>query len=188
MTKRSAGEVQIINAAKHLFLTKGYHRVSTTEIIKEAGVAKGTLYHHFPSKDHLAVAVIGEILKDEIDAFLSIDFTREDSQKRLTDFLFHLAKDARKREGSMMLLFQLTTAITNEDASLELENVISEMFMETISFGEQLGITDENLLNVFLALIDGFVIHVWLRPKYYTDAKIMGFIKAALSLLPKEVE
>lgn len=188
MRERSHGEKQIIEAAKRLFLMKGFHQVSTSEIIKEAQVAKGTLYHHFPSKQHLAVAVVGEILEEEILTLSGIDFTQGDPWASFADYLYQLGLQARKRESSVMLLFQLTTAITDEDASTSLEEIINNLFMETSTLGQVLGLVKQDLMNVFLALIDGFVVHVWLRPHYYDDDRIRSFVNAIISLFSDEVK
>src|SRR5437773_11182360 len=43
---------RVLRAASRSFLRHGYH-TSVEEIARRAGVAKQTLYHHFPSKDQL---------------------------------------------------------------------------------------------------------------------------------------
>jgi len=47
MTKKDA----IIDAATRLFATKGYNETSTAEVAREAGVAQGTLFYHFKTKE-----------------------------------------------------------------------------------------------------------------------------------------
>jgi AcrR family transcriptional regulator len=49
---------RILEAAGRLFLRNGYRAVGVDTIIAEAGVAKMTLYAHFPSKDDLIVAYL----------------------------------------------------------------------------------------------------------------------------------
>ncbi|HET8714102.1 MAG TPA: TetR/AcrR family transcriptional regulator [Gemmatimonadales bacterium] len=44
---------RLIRAALELFTTKGYHVTTTAQIAKKAGVAEGTIYKHFSSKQHL---------------------------------------------------------------------------------------------------------------------------------------
>jgi AcrR family transcriptional regulator len=44
---------QIMNAALKLFVENGFHGTSTAEIAKTAGVATGTLFHHFKTKQEL---------------------------------------------------------------------------------------------------------------------------------------
>jgi AcrR family transcriptional regulator len=49
---------RILSTAYYLFCHEGVRAVGIDRIISEAGVAKVTLYRHFPSKDDLALAVI----------------------------------------------------------------------------------------------------------------------------------
>ena len=44
---------EILDAAQELFFTKGYKQTSIESIIKKIGVAKGTIYYYFKSKEDL---------------------------------------------------------------------------------------------------------------------------------------
>lgn len=46
-----------MDAAEEVFIEKGYHDVSMDEIAAQAGIAKGTLYLHFPGKKDLVFAL-----------------------------------------------------------------------------------------------------------------------------------
>ena len=43
----------MIDAARRLFIKRDYGEVSTADVLREAGVSRGALYHHFPSKREL---------------------------------------------------------------------------------------------------------------------------------------
>ena len=45
----------IVETACRLFYTQGYNLTGINQIIEEAGVAKASLYYHFPSKEDLCV-------------------------------------------------------------------------------------------------------------------------------------
>ncbi|MGE5190503.1 MAG: TetR/AcrR family transcriptional regulator [Gemmatimonadota bacterium] len=57
-TKRRAA---ILSAASRLFAEKGYVDTTTSEIACAAGVAEGTLYHHFDSKDGIFLTIFDEM-------------------------------------------------------------------------------------------------------------------------------
>jgi len=44
---------RLVRAALELFTAQGYHVTTTPEIARKAGVAEGTIYRHFDSKEHL---------------------------------------------------------------------------------------------------------------------------------------
>jgi AcrR family transcriptional regulator len=48
--RRSQRKTQILAAARKVFSVKGYHACSISDILEEAGVARGTFYLYFPSK------------------------------------------------------------------------------------------------------------------------------------------
>lgn len=48
----------LIDTALHLFLKEGFHATGIDRILKEAGVAKMTLYNHFKSKEELVLAAL----------------------------------------------------------------------------------------------------------------------------------
>jgi len=49
---------RILDSAYELFAQRGVRAVGVDEVIHRAGVAKATLYRHFPSKDDLALAFL----------------------------------------------------------------------------------------------------------------------------------
>ncbi len=49
---------RILEAAMHLFWEKGYGSTSVADILARAGVNSGSLYHYFPGKQDLLVAVL----------------------------------------------------------------------------------------------------------------------------------
>ena len=56
--KHALVKEHIIKTASNLFYTKGYNSTGINEIIKEAGIAKATLYNHFKSKEEVCIAYL----------------------------------------------------------------------------------------------------------------------------------
>ena len=58
---------RLISTARRLFAEKGFAATSTEEILSEAAVSRGALYHHFPSKTDLFRAAFEQV-EDELTA------------------------------------------------------------------------------------------------------------------------
>ncbi len=54
---------EILDTAQKLFYTQGYENTSIQSIIDEIGIAKGTFYHHYDSKQALLDALVMHILE-----------------------------------------------------------------------------------------------------------------------------
>jgi TetR/AcrR family transcriptional repressor of nem operon len=57
MGKITAKE-KLLDAAEALMLSEGYSQTSVDSVCDDAGVTKGSLYHHFKTKEDLGVAVL----------------------------------------------------------------------------------------------------------------------------------
>lgn len=53
-----ARKQEILDAAEALFARKGFDETSTGDILEAVGIARGTLYYHFKSKEDILDAVI----------------------------------------------------------------------------------------------------------------------------------
>ncbi|MFJ5233291.1 ScbR family autoregulator-binding transcription factor [Kitasatospora sp. NPDC088391] len=61
MTKQERGirsRRAILEAAAEVFDLRGYDAAGTNEILARTGLTRGALYHHFPSKEAIALAVL----------------------------------------------------------------------------------------------------------------------------------
>lgn len=59
---------EILDAADELFFQKGFDGTSTNDILEKVGIARGTLYHHFKSKEDIMDALINRYKVRMLDA------------------------------------------------------------------------------------------------------------------------
>ena len=52
---------RILQAALQIFAQKGYHRALVDDIVHASGTSKGAVYHHFPNKEALFLALVDEL-------------------------------------------------------------------------------------------------------------------------------
>ena len=60
ITKGERTRAVVLDVAKNLFVSKGYHGTSMREIADEAGLALGGIYNHFGNKEDIFVGVLME--------------------------------------------------------------------------------------------------------------------------------
>lgn len=71
-TKKINKKQKLLDSALTLFVNQGIDATSTASIAKHAGVANGTLFHHFSSKEELVLTLYKIIKQDfatQIEAF-----------------------------------------------------------------------------------------------------------------------
>ncbi len=56
---------QILDAAAAVFAEKGFHRATTKEIARTAGVSEGTIYNYFDSKADLLIGIMARLAELE---------------------------------------------------------------------------------------------------------------------------
>ncbi|HYE90905.1 MAG TPA: TetR/AcrR family transcriptional regulator [Terriglobales bacterium] len=51
---------RILGAALEVFAGKGYHRAIVDDIVRASGTSKGAVYHHFPNKEAVFLALVDD--------------------------------------------------------------------------------------------------------------------------------
>ena len=68
MKKGERRKQELLRTAYEMFITKGYENTSVDDIINAAGIAKGTYYYYFETKEAMLEEVIGMMIEAEADA------------------------------------------------------------------------------------------------------------------------
>ena len=62
--EKRARELEILKAARELFLAKGFRETTLDEIAHAAEFGKGTLYNYFSSKEELFLGILRQALEE----------------------------------------------------------------------------------------------------------------------------
>jgi AcrR family transcriptional regulator len=96
---------EVLDAARRIFSRLGYAAASVEEIAKEAGMAKGTIYLHFKSKEEVfATVVVGDLeyLTNQMIEGMSAARTFEE---RLTVFLNQRLPHPQRNKDFLRICF-----------------------------------------------------------------------------------
>jgi len=153
---------EIIDTAQKLFSTRGYGQCSVNEILSEIGIAKGTFYHYFKSKEEVLDAII----------------------ERATAIIVNRAEAVAKNEAltpeDKLLHIFLSMGIENEmeDGLLDEMHKPENALMHQKSLSSVIIALTPILVNVLEEGIEKGVLHVE-YPKQYMQI----FLTSALTLL-----
>ena len=87
--QRQEREALILQVAEEVLLEKGYHETSVDEIAARVGIAKGTVYLHFPSKEDLVVAIFSRDMQSFLQRVDEVITTQPTSRAKL-EAILHL--------------------------------------------------------------------------------------------------
>lgn len=136
----------LLNSALQVVIQDGFGAMTLDAVAKAAGVSKGGLIHHFPSKDALVTGMLdyyGEQLERELDRRAAVDPLMTGRRVRaMMQFAFPwLAESppaesppAQQSDGVRMLLAMMTAASVNRELLAPLRErarkMIDRMFVQ----------------------------------------------------------
>lgn len=165
---------RILNAAINEFAEKGYENASTNEIVKEAGISKGLLFHYFKNKKQLFLFLYDYCIDVSMTEFYKkIDLKERDFFVRLRQI--HLIKAELLNKYPKMLKF---IESANMEKSIDIENDLNAINKEELESASKRvfdgidlskfrdGIDIEKAINVVIWSFQGF------NAKVLEDAKL----------------
>lgn len=127
MTASTKTRESLIDAAYRLASVKGFDRVSTAEILEEAGVRRGSLYYFFPGKDALGLAVL-ERVRTEFMALLDQTLGAAVAPEVALDRFFKAALRKHRETGFVGGCLWGNTAMEMSDTNPAFAKVVGDVF------------------------------------------------------------
>lgn len=158
----AARQEQILDAARRLFLTKGYEATTIEDVLTAVGIAKGTLYHHFPGKE----AILDAIVQRTVDAIVQRARAAADGPQPATTRFLAVVGAARAPQEDIELAQQIRATgnlrlhvLAMTETWTRLVPILTRLVEEGAAAGE-LSTTDprgsvEVILSAGLTMLDG---------------------------------
>ena len=166
--QRQPAREKIISAAQQLMVGQGYTATTVDEIVASAGVAKGSFYHAFVSKEALALVALEDYFKRGMGVIGAGSYRQEpDPVRRLFGFLDYMNEVAGDLWQHGCLLGSITLELADTYPSLidkvdalfqEMESRITTLFKPAL---QEKGITNptgEELARHMLVVVEGAII------------------------------
>lgn len=137
----------ILDAALKTFVTRGYHDTKVSEIAFYAGVAEGTLYNYFTSKEEMLLALFDEKWGGMVDdlrlAMEKIKEPNDKLKKMFTTVVKLFKKDRELAEIFLVDVKQSSIFLNNYTVNrvVDFIDLIEEILIE----GKEAGVYRKNL-------------------------------------------
>ena len=125
---------RILDGALDVFARKGYHRAIVDDIVRASGTSKGAVYHHFPNKEAVFVALV--------DDFAELLASR-------------LATAVSARQGALDKVDAALTAVLT--TFTDNERLARLILLEAVSLGPAYQRKRAEVADRFAALIQGYL-------------------------------
>ena len=143
---RRERRVQLLDAAREVFVAQGYHAAAMDDIAEAAGVSKPVLYQHFPGKLDLYLALLdasSDALVAAVEVALASTVDNKLRVQATVQAYFDFVDDPG---GAFRLIFE--SDLTNESAVREKVDSTNDACAVLISrvIAEDTGLTDDEAL------------------------------------------
>jgi len=151
---------RVLEAAEERFAQHGYEPSTMTDVAERAKVSVGTLYHHFPDKRALLLALIDDWGDRELSRQrVQLDSLRElgtGLRSAIGEFLAMRSRDLRKDGGFRLVLLELAERDSDIRARLDrIDQVATERIRDLIEAGQARGVVRRTLDPLAAAVLIG---------------------------------
>jgi len=132
---------KILDAAEELFLAKGFDKTSTNDIMKKAGIVRGTLYNHFRSKedvlDGMTSRMVGRMLEKASEVVKDKDVP---VLTRMTEIILALNVDTEFENEVMRQIHRPQNALLHQKIQNQILAGIVPILNHLLEEGKEEGI------------------------------------------------
>lgn len=153
---------RIVETASRLFYTQGYNSTGINQVIKEAGVAKASLYQHFPSKEDLLAEYLKLASADTNQALQSVIAKYDDPREKILGLFDFLLKHTKQNEFLGCNFLNVAAEIPKDNQKVKAlvkkqKNAIRKLFAELLTPLGKESMADELYILFDAALVSSKV-------------------------------
>jgi len=138
--KPEVRKTEILDAAEELFYTKGYTHTTIVDILDSVGIAKGTFYYYFPSKEDVMDAIVMRLLDQEIKrAKAIVDNEDMNALEKFSALILGRDEDNSEKEKAVEMIKQVPNAQMTQKKFIESINQLSPIMEEVAKQGIEEG-------------------------------------------------
>lgn len=116
---------KIYNIALDLFIKNGYENTTIASICQKAGIAKGTFFNYFPSKDDILTQYYSDL------TFTSLNKAKAKKHKdHRSAIIFYITDIARRAIKHPDLYLSLNQVKASSNSLIDEENILDNEFLE----------------------------------------------------------
>lgn len=178
---------QILDAAMRVFAREGAAGTKIQDIAREAGIAKGTIYLYFKSKEDIFESIIREHVGAHTSRFRQIQQMPVAPQQKVKALLEHLVSDTLSSPYPLDLMPELWTLAMRSEQKKQLAASVWEMgavlaqLLDEAAPGRAGGLDHRKLADAFIALLHGAIIlHVMDEQRFPMDELVAAMLDAVL--------
>ena len=138
---------------------KGFHGTPMSQIAKNAGVAAGTIYHHFDSKDTLILELYSYIRDKMLEAMLQIDNEAMDFKDRFFNYWISHCLFYIKNPNALFFMEQFVNSPYSSRNPLEENERFQHTFRDLIKTGVETGVLKPVNPLILSSLIHGTIVN-----------------------------
>jgi TetR/AcrR family transcriptional regulator, fatty acid metabolism regulator protein len=145
----------IMNAAIKVFAAKGYHSCRTLDISKEAGVAYGSLYQYFKSKDDILLSIFIDSWNSLLQKMEKINQTEDSPICRIIKIFDFMFKNYQQNHD-LMKVMTMDIPMLNQFYGQESQELYYRFFRglaEIVAEGQKRGVFSKGILPIIASFV-----------------------------------
>lgn len=179
---------EILDVAERLFCTKGFDNTSTNDILTEIGIARGTLYYHFKSKEDILDAMIERLTNQMVEkaSVIALDESIP-VLERLTGTMLSLNVDNELGHMVMEQVHRPQNALMHQKLELMLLGRVNRLITRITEDGIRQGIMHTDYPAEAVEMLMTYSYTAFDSLNQYSEEeeqrKVMGFVYHAERIL-----